>query len=68
MVLAGDRLYSINEGGDAFVLRAGPIFEPLATNSVRETTRASLVPAHGRLLIRTYERLWCIQGQPEQVE
>src|SRR6185369_3882568 len=40
MVRAGDRLYVINKGGDAFVLRASPRFEVLATNSVRETTLA----------------------------
>lgn len=60
MVLSGDRLYVINRGGDAFVLRASPKFEVLATNSIGETTMASLVPSDGEIFIRTYQRLWCI--------
>jgi outer membrane protein assembly factor BamB len=60
MVLAGDRLYVINQGGDAFVLRASPKFEVLATNSIGETTMASLVPSDGEIFIRTYQHLWCI--------
>jgi outer membrane protein assembly factor BamB len=63
MVRAGDRLYVINKGGDAFVLRASPRFEVLATNSVRETTLASLVPSEREIFIRTYRNLWCI-GAP----
>jgi outer membrane protein assembly factor BamB len=60
MVLAGDRLYVINQGGDAFVLRASPKFELLATNSLGEMVRASLAPSEGELFIRTYHHLWCI--------
>lgn len=63
MVSMGDRLYTINQGGDAFVLRASPRFEVLATNSVSETTIASLVPSRGEIFIRTYEHLWCIDGK-----
>jgi len=60
MVLAGDNLYAINQSGDAFVLRASPKFEVLATNSLPEMTRASIAPAHGNLFVRTYKHLWCI--------
>jgi outer membrane protein assembly factor BamB len=63
MVLAGERLYVVNQGGDSFVLRASPKFEVLATNSLGETTMASLVPSDGEIFIRTYQNLWCI-GAP----
>lgn len=61
MVLAGDRLYVINQSGDTFILRATPKFESLATNSLGETTMASIAPSKGQLFIRTYKHLWCIE-------
>jgi len=60
MVLSGDRLYVINQSGDAFVLRAAPTFELLATNPIGETTMASIAPSNGELYIRTHRALWCI--------
>jgi outer membrane protein assembly factor BamB len=62
MVLAQGKLFAINQGGDAFVLRASPKFQPIATNSLRETTIASMAPSDGQIFIRTYENLWCIRG------
>jgi outer membrane protein assembly factor BamB len=62
MLLAGDRLYTINQGGDAFVLRASPHFEVLATNSLGETTMASLAASKGEFFVRTHQHLWCIHG------
>lgn len=61
MVLVGDKLYVVNQSGDSFVLKASPKFELLATNSLGETTMASIAPAHGQLFIRTYKHLWCIE-------
>jgi outer membrane protein assembly factor BamB len=63
MVLAGERLYVINQSGDSFVLKASPKFEVLATNSVGETTMASLAPSDGEFFIRTYKNLWCVSGK-----
>jgi len=60
LVLAGDRLYAINQGGDAFVLKASSKFEVLATNSLGESTIASIAPSDGELFIRTHKALWCI--------
>jgi outer membrane protein assembly factor BamB len=60
MVLADGKLYTVNQGGDAFVLRAAPKFEVLATNSLSETTIASMAISDGRMFIRTYQNLWCI--------
>jgi outer membrane protein assembly factor BamB len=60
MVLAGDRIYVVNKGGDSFVLKASPNFELLATNSLFENALASVAPSDGQIFIRTYKHLWCI--------
>ena len=60
MVLADGRLYSINHSGDAFVLKASPKFELLATNSLGEPENASLAFSDGNIFIRTHQALWCI--------
>ena len=65
MVLADGKLFSINQGGDAFVLKASPKFEVLATNSVHEITMSSLAPSNGEIFVRTYQHLWCI-GEGKQ--
>ena len=59
MLLAEGRLYVPNQSGDVFVLRAGPKFEVLATNSVQETCNASLAASGGELFLRTDKSLWC---------
>ena len=61
--MAGDKLYTINQSGDAFELRASPKFELLATNSIGEYTNSSFAHSDGELFLRTYESLWCI-GAP----
>lgn len=63
MVLAEGNLYTINQGGDAFVLRASPTFRVLATNSLAEPTIASPALSDGQIFIRTQRNLWCI-GKP----
>jgi outer membrane protein assembly factor BamB len=60
MLLADGKIYVPNQGGDVFVLRAGPKFELLATNSVNESTNASLAAADGELFLRTDKSLWCL--------
>jgi outer membrane protein assembly factor BamB len=60
MVLAGDKLYVVNHGGDTFVLRASPKFELISTNSLGERTLASHAVSNRDILIRTYNALWCI--------
>jgi outer membrane protein assembly factor BamB len=60
-LLAGDRLYVPNQNADVFVLRAGPTFECLATNSIGgEPMNASLAASEGALFLRTGRHLWCI--------
>lgn len=61
LVLSADgKLYAVNQGGDAFVLRASPKFELLATNSLKEKVIASIAVSDGQLFIRGYQNLWCI--------
>ncbi len=63
LVLSGDRLYAVNQGGDAFVFRASPKFEVIATNSLGEPTIASMAVSDGEVFIRTHRALWCIGGR-----
>lgn len=63
LVLSGDGLcYAVNQGGDAFVFRAAPKFELLATNSIGEKVIGSMAVSNGDLFIRSYKNLWCIGG------
>ena len=59
-LLADGKIYLPNQSGDVFVLRAGPKFELLATNSVGEPTNASLAVSDGELFLRTDKGLWCL--------
>ena len=59
VLLADGKIYVPNQGGDVFVLRAAPKFEVLATNSVNESTNASLAASDGQLFLRTDKSLWC---------
>ena len=60
LVLSGDRLYAVNQGGDAFVFRASPKFEVMSTNTLAEPTIASMAVSDGEIFIRTHAALWCI--------
>jgi outer membrane protein assembly factor BamB len=62
LLLSGDKLYAINQSGDAFILEAAPSFRVLSTNSLGERTLASPAPADGELIVRTHQALWCIGG------
>jgi outer membrane protein assembly factor BamB len=60
VVRSGDKLYNVNQGGDAFVWKASPTFELLATNSLGEKVIGSIAVSDGCLFIRGYQNLWCI--------
>jgi outer membrane protein assembly factor BamB len=61
MVLAGDRIYVLNQAADTFVLRAAPKFEQLAVNSIGDgRTNASHSMSDGQVFIRTHKHLWCV--------
>jgi len=60
-VLAGDRIYHLNQSGDCVVFRASPKFELIGANSVgNEMCNASLAVSNGDVFIRTHKHLWCI--------
>jgi outer membrane protein assembly factor BamB len=61
MVLAGDRIYVLNQSGDTVVLKAAPKFEVLAVNPLEnELTNSSHAISDGQIFIRTHKHLWCI--------
>jgi outer membrane protein assembly factor BamB len=62
VVLAGARIYALDQEGTGHVFRAAPKFEVLARNELGERTRASIAVSDGELFIRTYKHLWCIAG------
>jgi hypothetical protein len=50
-----------NQNADVFVLRAGPTFDCVATNSIGgEPMNASPAVADGAVFLRTDRHLWCI--------
>lgn len=60
MVLAGDRLYVVNQSGDTLIIRAAPRYELLATNSVGELSNSTLAMSQGNIFLRTHAALYCI--------
>ena len=60
LVRSGDRLYAVNQGGDAFVWRASPKIELLATDSIDDKAITSMAVSDGMIFIRGYRNLWCI--------
>ena len=60
VVLAGNRIYTADDGGSCFVLSASPDFKILAKNELGERIRASIAVSNGELFIRSYKHLWCI--------
>lgn len=62
LVWADGSIYLLNQSGDTFVVEAGPQYTLLAKNELEETTNSTPVPSDGTILIRTHERLWCIES------
>jgi outer membrane protein assembly factor BamB len=60
VLLADGNCYTISQGGDCFVFKAGPRFELLSVNSLGEPSNSSVVPSNNELFIRTHKALWCI--------
>jgi outer membrane protein assembly factor BamB len=59
-VLAEGRLYFTNEDGTTYVLRAGKVYELLATNELGERALASPAVDDAALYLRTASHLWRI--------
>ena len=63
MWAAGDRVFLMDEKGQTLVLKNGPEFEPISTNSLGEDTFWSTPAISGSsLLIRGADRLYCIRN------
>lgn len=69
VMLSGDRLYALTQGGDAVVFRANPKFELLAINPMggKERSNSSVVSSDGELFLRTHSHLWCISEQKDKL-
>jgi outer membrane protein assembly factor BamB len=63
VTIADGNCYTITQGGDCFVFKAGPKFELVSINSLREPSNSSIVPSEGQLFIRTDKALWCIANK-----
>lgn len=63
MTMTGDGIiYLLNQSGDTFVFRPSPEkYDEIARNSLNEATNSSVVIAHGDILIRTHDAIWCIR-------
>jgi outer membrane protein assembly factor BamB len=59
-VLVNDRIYVPDDSGTTWVLKAGPVFEVLAKNELKEEIYASPAISQGRLLLRSRDQLWCV--------
>jgi outer membrane protein assembly factor BamB len=55
------KLFLTSEDGDTFVIRAGPVFEVLRTNSVGEPVYASPALANGTVYIRGERHLFAVR-------
>ena len=61
-LLAGGKIYFLNEAGETTVLEAGSEFKVLSKNPLGEKTQASMAASDGRLFIRTEKNLFCISA------
>ncbi len=61
LLVAKDRLYVSGYDGTTYVLAAGPKFELLARNELKEEMYAAPAVSNGELFLRTYEYLYCIK-------
>jgi hypothetical protein len=59
-VVAGGRVYLLDEGGRTAVVKAGPAFELLAENPLGEMCWATPAVVGGRLYLRGRDKLYCI--------
>ena len=60
--VAGDgKLYCLSEEGTCYVIKAGPEFEVLAVNELKEVCMASPAIANGKLYVRARKHLYCIR-------
>ena len=59
-ISANGHLYFLDDDSNTFVLKAGPKFEVLARNMLKEYCLASPALSNSEILLRTERRLYCI--------
>ena len=62
-VASGGRLYFTSEDGDVYVVKAGPVYELLATNPLGEVAMATPAISEGAMIFRTRSHLVSIGGR-----
>jgi outer membrane protein assembly factor BamB len=65
-VLADGKIYMSNEEGGTVVMKAGPVFEVLAENTLDDYLLASPAISDGQIFIRTTKHLYCIGKRNKQ--
>ena len=60
-IVVGGHIFCFSEDGDVYVVKPGPDFELLNTNSIGEGMMATPAVSDGRMFIRTIKHLYCIQ-------
>jgi len=59
-VHADGRIYITDQDGGTYVFAAGPRYELLAANHLKERCNASIAVSQGNLFLRTHKHLWCL--------
>jgi outer membrane protein assembly factor BamB len=63
-VAADGKIYLSNEDGDMLVIRAGPTFEHIATNSIGELLMATPALSEGVMYVRGASSLFAVATKP----
>ena len=59
------KLYGVEENGKVVVIEAGPAFKQLGTADLGDGCHSTPAVANGRLFLRTFERLKCLEAKRE---
>ena len=59
-VVADGKVYFMSGQGNCTVVKAGPVFESLATNRLNQATLSSPAISHAALFLRTQGFLYCV--------
>ena len=65
-VLVEDRIYIPDDSGITWVVKAGPKFEVLAKNELKEDIYASPAVSQGKMVLRSKDHLWCVTSGANQ--
>jgi outer membrane protein assembly factor BamB len=62
-VVGDGKVYLLSGRANCTVAKAGPVFEPLATNQMNQATLSTPAISHGALFLRTEGFLYCVKEQ-----